>query len=402
MSDDPAPVASRPPGPVRFDDTAVAFASKSDAELRKARWLFRMMGNSTIVDIGSHFTRLALQLGLPVKGLVRQTIYAQFCGGEDLGETVSTVEHLAKSGVSTILDYGVEAKESEEEFERNLEEQVAAIRFAHEHASVPYISCKVTGYAPFSLLEALNKRPPGTPEEEAGLARLRRRLDQICEAAASRDVAVYFDAEESWIQDTIDREVHRLMEAWNTERAVVFNTVQLYRHDRLEFLKHAVEEAATAGTVYGVKLVRGAYMEKERDRAKARGEQSPIHRDKASVDRDFDEALLFCLERLDQVAFCCATHNEASTRLLVEETARRGIPLDHPHIHFAQLFGMSDHISFNLAAAGYNASKYLPYGPVREVVPYLIRRAEENRSIGGQLSRELRLIEEEISRRGGR
>ena len=386
--------------PVHFDDTATAFASKNDAELRKARWLFRMMGNSAIVDIGAHFTRLALQLGLPVKGLVRKTIYTQFCGGESLEETEPTVIRLEESGVSTILDYGVEAKESDEEFDANVEEQLRAIDFAHAHQAVPYVRCKVTGYAAFPLLEALHDGRPLSDEEELAHQRLRGRLTRICEAAASRDVALYIDAEESWIQDAVDALVTELMAAWNTERPVVFNTIQLYRHDRLAFLK-ASREAATAGGYFlGVKLVRGAYMEKERERADQLGERSPIHEDKAAVDRDFDEALLYCLDHIDRVAMCAATHNEESCALLVREAAARGIELRHPHIHFAQLFGMSDHISFNLASAGFNASKYVPYGPVGDVVPYLIRRAQENRSVAGQMSRELRLVEEEIKRRG--
>ena len=384
---------------VSFDDTQVAFAGKDDDELQKSAWLFRIMSNATIVDIGSHITQLALQIGLPVQSILKSTIYEHFCGGEDLEETKPMIQGLARHGVSTILDYGVEAKETQDEFDANLQEQLRAISFADAHASVPFVSCKVTGYAPFGLLEKLNEGQDLNDEEQAMLERLNHRLAEICQAASQLDVALYVDAEESWIQDAIDDLVDGLMAKWNVQKPTVFNTVQLYRHDRLEFLKRSHEKARLGGYVLGVKLVRGAYMEKERARADTLGYRSPIHVDKPSVDSDFDEALVYCLEHIDEIAFCAATHNEASCRLLMERAEAVGVALEHPHIHFAQLYGMSDHISFNLARAGFNASKYVPYGPVRDVVPYLIRRAQENRSVAGQVGRELRLILAEIERR---
>ena len=384
---------------VSFDNTRVAFAGKNDADLQKAAWLFRIMSNSTIVDIGSHITQLALQIGLPVQTILKSTIYEHFCGGESLEETEPMVAALAQQGVATILDYGVEAKESQDEFDLNLAEQLRAIDFADAHDAVPYVSCKITGYAPFALLEKLETGQPRTAAEEAQLDALRTRMHTICKAAAAKDVALYVDAEESWIQDAIDDITTKLMAQYNREKPTVFNTVQLYRHDRLEFLKASHRKAQEGGYFYGVKLVRGAYMEKERERAEKLGYPSPIHKDKASVDRDFDAGVAYCLDHIDQIAFCVATHNELSCRLPVENIRARGIPANHPHLHFAQLYGMSDHISFNLANAGCNAAKYVPYGPVREVVPYLIRRAQENRSVSGQVGRELRLILDEIDRR---
>ncbi|MDG1484048.1 MAG: proline dehydrogenase family protein [Myxococcota bacterium] len=384
--------------PISFDDTAIAFASRSDEELRKARWMFRLMGNEMVVDIGSHLTRMALRIGLPVQSLVKQTIYSQFCGGETLEESIPVVDRLGQEDVSTILDYGVEAKESDAEFDANVEEQIRAIVFANGRASVPYISCKITGYTSFSLLERMSAGEQ-TPEDAEAIALLKVRLTRICESAAGSDVAVYIDAEESWIQDAVDALVDALMVTYNIEKPVVFTTVQLYRHDRLAFLKRSHQAAEAGGYFLGVKLVRGAYMDKERARAAERGYPSPIHADKAAVDADFDEALSYCLEHIDRVAFCAATHNEASSMHLVRAVVAAGVDLKHPHVHFAQLMGMSDHISFNLARAGFNTSKYVPYGPVRDVVPYLIRRAEENRSISGQVGRELRLIQEEIKRR---
>ena len=384
---------------VSFDDTEVAFAGKDDQELQHSAWLFRIMSNAAIVDIGSYITQMALQIGLPVQSILKTTIYEHFCGGESLGETEPMVAALAKQGVSTILDYGVEAKESQDEFDANLDEQLRAIAFADAHAAVPYVSCKITGYAPFSLLEKINAGTLLDAEESAAQDRMMDRLHQICDAAAKLDVALYVDAEESWIQDAIDGVVDALMARFNREKPSVFNTIQLYRHDRLEFLKRSHEKAVAGGYVLGVKLVRGAYMEKERDRADEQGYPSPIHADKDAVDADFDAALVYCLEHLNEIAFCAATHNEKSCRLLVETATERGVDLRHPHIHFAQLYGMSDHISFNLARAGFNASKYVPYGPVRDVVPYLIRRAQENRSVSGQVGRELGLILAEIARR---
>jgi len=384
---------------VSFDDTEVAFAGKDSSELQHSAWLFRIMSNAAIVDIGAYITQMALQIGLPVQSILKTTIYEHFCGGEDLSETEPMVAALAEQGVSTILDYGVEAKETQDEFDANLAEQLRAIAFADAHASVPYVSCKVTGYAPFSLLEKINSGAVLDTEEQATHARMLARLHQICEAASSMDVALYVDAEESWIQDAIDETVEALMARFNTQKPSVFNTVQLYRHDRLAFLKSAHEKAVEGGYTLGVKLVRGAYMEKERDRAHDMGYVSPIHTNKESVDKDFDEALVYCVEHLEEIAFCAATHNEESCRLLVETATNRQVDLRHPHIHFAQLYGMSDHISFNLARAGFNASKYVPYGPVRDVVPYLIRRAQENRSISGQVGRELGLILAEIARR---
>ncbi len=384
---------------VSFDDTQVAFAGKDDSELSKSAWLFRIMSNSTIVDIGAHITQLALQIGLPVQSILKTTIYEHFCGGESLVETEPMVAALAAHKVSTILDYGVEAKETQDEFDANLEEQIRCIEFADGNAAVPYVSCKITGYAPFGLLEKLNNDEPLNDDEQAAVERMNDRLTRICEAAARLDVAVYVDAEESWIQDAIDGIVEDLMARFNVNKPAIFNTVQLYRHDRLAYLKACHQRAIAEGFILGVKLVRGAYMEKEQARAESKGYPNPIHPTKEAVDADFDSALIYCMENIECIAFCAATHNEASCQLLVSTAMDTGVELNHPHIHFAQLYGMSDHISFNLARAGFNASKYVPYGPVRDVVPYLIRRAQENRSVSGQVGRELGLILAEIDRR---
>lgn len=396
MSADPV----TPKTEISFDNTAIAFSGASDVELRKSRWLFRLMGNPALVDIGAHFTKLAFKVGLPVKTLVKKTIYAHFCGGESLQETLPTVNRLSRFGVSTILDYGVEGKESEEEFARAMTEQLNAIKFADEQSTVPYISCKITAYARFELLTALNEGDDLSMQQLRELQALKDRLITICDAAVASDVAVYIDAEESWIQDGIDNLVEELMQVYNQKKATVFNTVQLYRHDRLEFLKNSHRKAQEEGYILAVKLVRGAYMEKERERAKRKGYPSPIQPNKEACDKDFDLAVEYCLNHVDRIAFCAATHNEYSCLVLAQQAIARGVDPTHPNIHFAQLYGMSDHISFNLAKIGFNASKYVPYGPVKDVIPYLIRRAEENSSVAGQMGRELLLIEEEIDRRG--
>jgi proline dehydrogenase len=388
------------PVALAFDNTEVAFAGKNNRELRKAYWLFRVMSSHTVVDVGAHFTRIAFQIGLPVKALVKHTIYRHFCGGETLGEVGPLVERLAQYRVSTILDYGVEAKEGEAEFDQNVEEQLRAIAFANGNPHVPYVSCKITGYADFELLEKWQQGSPLNPEEQQARQRLEARLERLASAAHQSDVALYIDAEESWIQDPVDQLCEQLMARYNREKPVVFNTAQMYRHDRLAYLNGAVERAAGGQYVYGVKLVRGAYMEKERERARRQGYPSPIQPDKAATDRDFNQAVAFCLDHIDRVACCVATHNEQSCMMAAQGALDRGINPGNTHLHFAQLYGMSDHISYNLARAGFNASKYMPYGPVRDVIPYLIRRAEENSSVSGQMGRELGLLKAEMKRRG--
>ena len=382
-----------------FDNTEVAFAGKSNRELRKAYWLFRVMNSHTMVDVGTHFTRIAFQIGLPVKTLVKHTIYNHFCGGESLAETLPNIERLSGNMVSTILDYGVEAKDSEHEFEQNVEEQLRAIKFANGNPQVPYVSCKITGYASFDLLKKMHDGKALNAAEQEAKKRLLERLNRISAAAAASDVALYIDAEESWIQDPIDQMTEDLMARYNTKKPIIFNTAQMYRHDRLRYIKEAHERARQNGYLMGLKLVRGAYMEKERERAKQMGYPSPIQPDKQACDRDYDLALEYCLQHEGEIAFCVATHNEKSCMLVAKSAIEKGMDPHNTHIHFAQLYGMSDHISFNLAKAGFNASKYMPYVPVRDVIPYLIRRAEENSSVAGQMGRELSLIKAEMKRR---
>ncbi len=391
-----------------FDNTENAFAYKTDKDLKGARFLFRTMGYPWFVQLGTRLTPFIMKTGLPVHGLIRKTIFKQFVGGETLEETATVGAVLGKYGVSVILDYGVEGKEGEESFDHATDEFIRVISYAATQHNIPFISIKVTGLARFKLLQILNEAPrlrSGIHDHEAEINewdRVRERMYAICEVAAEKNIGVLVDAEESWIQDPIDRLTMEMMEIFNKEKVIVYNTIQLYRHDRLHFLKLSHQIAQQQGFMLGVKLVRGAYMEKERTRAADRGYASPIQPDKESTDRDYNEAIKYCIEHLDKIAIIIASHNEASNLYTVDLLNEKGLSHKHPHIHFSQLYGMSDNITFNLAKDGLSVSKYLPFGPIRDVIPYLMRRAQENSSVSGQTGRELGLIRKELARRKGK
>lgn len=382
-----------------FDDTAIAFRYRNNKELKQAQFLFSSMGSPTLTKIGMTLTKWAMGLGLPVKGLIKNTIFRQFCGGETIEEAAHTASVLNEYGVGVILDYSVEGKEEEEEFDKAVPEFIRAIRYAATQPNIPFISIKVTGFARFGLLEKIHSEQALNPAEQEEWQRVRQRIRQICEAAAQYHTMVLVDAEESWIQAPVDELTDAMMEAFNKNETIVYNTYQMYRHDRLEFLKTSYQRAAEKGYILGAKLVRGAYMEKERARAEEMGYPSPIQPDKASTDSDYDAGVLFCLERIDRIALFAGTHNEQSCFKAAAYLQEHHIPFNHPHVYFSQLYGMSDNISFNLAHAGYHVAKYLPYGPVQDVIPYLMRRAQENTSVAGQTGRELSLIKKEIKRR---
>lgn len=390
---------------ISFDNTENAFAYKSGKELKSARFLFSTMGYPWFVQLGTRLTPFIMKTGLPVHGIIRKTIFKQFVGGETLEETAGVGATLGKYGVQVILDYGVEGKEGEESFDHTTEEFIRVINYAATQTNIPFISIKVTGLARFALLQTLNDAPrlrSGIHDHEMEVAewdRVRERMYSICEVAAEKGVGVLVDAEESWIQDPIDRLTMEMMELFNKEKVVVYNTIQLYRHDRLHFLKLSHQIAQQKGFLLGVKLVRGAYMEKERARAKEIDYPSPIQPDKEAADRDYDLALRYTIDHIDQVAVIVASHNELSNLLAAQLLHEKGLAHHHPHIHFSQLFGMSDNITFNLAKEGFSVSKYLPFGPIRDVIPYLMRRAQENSSVSGQTGRELALIRRELERR---
>jgi len=388
---------------IHFENTEIAFRKSSDGDLRRAHWLFRMISRPGLVKFGKWMTNFALKLRLPIRWAIKPTIFKQFCGGESIKESLKVSQILAERNVKTILDYSVEGKTEEGDLDATMNEVVRTIQEGKNNPDIPFAVFKVTGITTFNILEKANNDLEGLSENElARYERLKERLEHICSEAHKADVPIFIDAEESWIQDTIDHLVYEMSVKFNQEKAIVYNTIQLYRHDRLAFLKEEIERAKKENFFLGVKLVRGAYMEKERQRAEDRGYPSPIQPDKEATDKDFNLALELVVENIDRVSFCAGTHNEESSLYLTTLLEKKGIKNDDPRAYFAQLLGMSDHISFNLSHKKYMVAKYVPYGPIREVLPYLIRRAEENTSVAGQTSRELSLIIKERLRRKGR
>lgn len=403
---------------ISFDNTECAFAYKSDKELKKAHFLFSYMGKPWLVNTGIKITPWAVKNNIPfTKTIIRSTIFPQFVGGETLEETAKVADKLEAFGVQVILDYGVEGNDNgDASYEHSMQQFIKVIDYAATQHNIPFMSIKVTGMCRFGLLEKLDhsvEQNAGslmkrfakaleslTAGEQEEWQRLQKRMMTICSTAAAKGIGVLIDAEETWIQDPVDVLTIIMMEQFNKEKAVVYNTLQLYRHDRLAFLKDSYEASVQRNFVLGAKLVRGAYMEKERLRAKEMNYLSPIQPDKESTDKDYNAAVEFCIEHLDRIAVIVASHNEYSNLFTTQLLDKKGLPHNHPHVHFSQLYGMSDNITFNLARSGCSVSKYLPFGPIKDVIPYLMRRAQENSSVSGQTGRELGLIEKEIKRRG--
>ncbi|GAB3916918.1 proline dehydrogenase family protein [Mucilaginibacter boryungensis] len=383
-----------------FENTEIAFRHASNADLKRAYWLFKAININFLVKAGPPITNFAVKIGLPVKGIIKATIFKHFCGGETIAECGPTINNLASDGVGTILDYSVEGEDEEQVFDETRDEIIRTITRATGDAAVPITVFKITGVARFGLLEKLDAKDGLNADEKQEWEKVQTRVKRICEKASIAKVPVMIDAEESWIQDTIDKMALNMMRTYNKEKIIVYNTYQLYRHDKLASLKADFAIAEKEGFILGAKLVRGAYMEKERKRAAEKGYSSPIQPDKASADKDYDAALRFCVEHIDKLAIVAGTHNEDSCKLLATLLDAKKIAHNHPHIYCSQLLGMSDNLSFNLANAGYNVAKYVPYGPVKAVLPYLFRRAQENTAIAGQMSRELGLIIKERKRRG--
>jgi proline dehydrogenase len=400
---------------ISFDNTEFAFEYKPDKQLKKARFLFSLMGKPWLVRIGTRLAPWSVRAHLPVKGIIRATIFQQFVGGETLDQTAVVAKKLSEYHVQVILDYGVEGKEGEDNFDHACDEFIRVINYAATQPNIPFMSVKVTGFARFALLEKINaimvkekdtlmKRYMKALEElEAGekeeWQRTRNRMMRICETASEKKVGVMVDAEETWIQEPVDALTILMMDSFNKDRAVVYNTIQHYRTDRLGFLKDSYEAASERNFILGAKLVRGAYMEKERKRAAEMGYPSPIQPDKDSTDKDFNAGVQYCIEHIERIALIVASHNEYSNLHATQLMRQKNLPLNHSHLHFSQLYGMSDNITFNLAHAGCSVSKYLPFGPIKDVIPYLMRRAQENTSVKGQTGRELALIKKELKRR---
>ena len=391
---------------ISFDNIINAFAHKSDRGLKRSRFIFRLIGYPLFVPIATRLTPLVMKSGLPViTRFIRKTIFKQFVGGETLQATAKVATVLSEFNVNVILDYAVEGKEGNANFEDATQKIIEVIKYAATQPNVPFISIKVSSFADNELLRTLNDAPrlrSGIHDNEQEIAewdKVCERMYRICEAAEENNVGVLVDAEQSWLQDPVDRLTIEMMEEFNTDKAVVYNTLQLYRHDRLHFLKLSHKIAVKNEFILGVKLVRGAYMEKERARAILTGHASPIHDTKEDTDRDFDAAIAYCIDNLTNIAFILASHNEKSNMLAANLMEEKEITPNHPNVCFSQLYGMSDNITFNLAKENYSVCKYLPFGPLKDVIPYLMRRAQENTSVKGQTGRELNLIRREIDRR---
>lgn len=382
-----------------FTNTEVAFSLKSDTELDRAYFLFKMIANEPLVRIGTAVTNFALKAHLPVEGLIRASVFDHFCGGVTEEDCLPVVDKMFTKGVSSVLDYSVEGKEDEEQFNAAMDKILKIIDFAQERKAIPFAVFKPTGFGRFDLYVKIGEKQSLSIAEQEEWDRVVERYDKVCRIAKEKDVAILIDAEESWMQDAADDLVADMMRKYNTDKAIVYNTLQMYRHDRLAYLKKLHEQARTDGFHIGMKVVRGAYMEKENKRAEEKGYPTPICESKSATDDNYNAAVDYMMQHLNEMAIFAGTHNENSSYLLMQQMQHYDIAKDDFRVFFGQLYGMSDNISYNLADNGYNVAKYLPFGPVRDVMPYLIRRAEENTSVSGQTSRELSLLKAERERR---
>jgi proline dehydrogenase len=384
---------------VSFEDSSTAFAHLSNGDLRFNYWIFRLMNNAGLTKFATSLAEFALSSRMPVRWAAKPTVFRVFCGGETISESISVIEKLRESHVGAILDYSVEGQEKESDFAMTEQEIIRTIQLAKDNENIPVSCIKVSGIASNGLLEKLSTGSDLSSSDKEAAANLHQRFERICRSAYEANVPIYVDAEESWIQDAIDRLVESMMTQFNREKAIVFQTTQMFRHDRLEYLTQLILKGRREGFRIGNKIVRGAYLDKENARAAEQGYPTPIQLSKQATDDAYNAALQLCIENIDIVEICAGTHNEYSSIYLTQLLNEKGLDKNHPHVYFSQLYGMSDYMSFNLAAAGYNVSKYLPYGPVRSTLPYLIRRAKENTAIAGQMGKEYSMILKEINRR---
>ena len=384
---------------INFNNTEVAFRGKSNGDLREMHLLFKVMNSPHWVALGKKLINIAFAIRLPIEWFVKRTIYKHFCGGVSITDSSKLIDRLDQRNVGAILDYAVEGENDEKMFDTTCKEVMQTITFAHNNKKTPFSAFKISGIGSFDLMAKVSENRPLTESEAKSYELLVKRVDDICKLGYDLDVPVLIDSEETWIQPMLDNLILDMMRKYNKEKAVVQNTYQMYRHDRVAVIKQHHSIALKEGFKLGLKIVRGAYMEKERERAKEMGYPSPIQPNKEATDRDFDDIIRYFVDNIETIWFMVATHNEKSSQLLATLIEEQGLPHNHPHIYFSQLYGMSDHLTYNLAERGYNVVKYVPYGVVKTMIPYLIRRAEENSSVTGQSSRELLLIEQEIERR---
>ncbi len=382
-----------------FNNTQIAFENKSNRQLKKAYLLFKTIENPKFVKFGSKLLNIAISIGFPIKWIIKPTVFEHFCGGENINDCEKTIQNLSEFKIRTILDYSVEGNQNEADFDNVTDEIIAIIEKTKANKNIPFAVFKVSGLASVSLLEKLNEKSQLNQKELTEYENVLNRVNKICKKAYDLKLAVLIDAEESWIQNSIDNIAMDMMKLYNKSESIVYNTLQMYRHDRKAYLLNIIDDARQNNFKIGIKLVRGAYMEKERERAAKFNYPSPIHNDKDSTDNDFNEALKICTENSGIISICAGTHNEKSNLILTELIDKQYLSKESKNFYFAQLLGMSDHISYNLANSGYKVAKYVPYGPIKSVMPYLLRRAEENTSVAGQTGRELSLIKSELKRR---
>jgi len=384
---------------LQFNNTEIAFSSKSKKELRSAFWLFKTIQKSWVVNLGNKMLAIALYLKFPIKWALKPTIFKHFCGGETINECDIVISELANNNIGSILDFSAEGNHTDLDFEFVMKEILKVIQKSKSNKSIPFAVFKVSGIARFELLEKINEKKILTAAESKEFDKVKERIDVLCNAAAEAELPLLFDAEESWIQDAIDIITIQMMQKHNQTKAIIYNTLQMYRCDRIDFFNKCIKTAREQHYCLGFKIVRGAYMEKERERASLMAYPSPIHINKLSTDNDYDKALAVCIANSDIISVCAGSHNEKSNAILTALIAEKNLDKEDKRFYFAQLLGMSDHISYNLAHNGFNVAKYVPYGPLESVLPYLIRRAQENTSIAGQTGRELNLISNELKRR---
>jgi len=382
-----------------FDNTEIAFKLKSDSELERAYFLFKMIANEPLVRIGTAATKFALKVHLPVEGLIRSTVFDHFCGGVSEKDCLSVVDSLDEVDVFSVLDYSVEGKDEEAQFNLTAEKVIELTRFAQHQKAMPFSVFKPTGFGRFEIWQKVSEKIELSDSEQQEWDAIVNRYDEVCRIAKECDIVLLIDGEESWMQKAADDLCEAMMEKYNTEKPIVFNTLQCYRWDRLAYLEGAHKRAKEKGYKLGLKVVRGAYMEKENDRAAERGYKTPICESKSATDDNFNVVMRYIFDHIDDINLFLGTHNEASSYMAMEIMKTKGLMPSDTRIWFGQLYGMSDHISYNLADEGYNVAKYIPFGPVKDVMPYLIRRAEENTSVAGQTSRELKLLKKEKKRR---
>ena len=384
---------------VNLNNNTNAFNDKSNTDLNRAWLLFLTISNPTISKILTNLLQIAISLKLPINYLVKISIFKQFCGGETITESKKTIDKLWKSKIGSILDYSAEGKQNDSDFKSVYDQGIKILNESENKNYIPFVVFKLTGLINFEILEKKNKNILLDQSEEKTYNIFLKRLEQICDKAKEINTPVFIDAEESWIQNAVDEIVLNLMKKYNHENVLIFNTIQMYRNDRVDYLNKIIDIGNKEKFKIGLKIVRGAYHEKEIDRAKKYNYNIPVHLKKEDTDKDFNKALEICVQNIDRISICSGTHNIKSSEYLIKLMKENGIKSNDKRIYSSQLLGMSDNISYNLAKANYNVCKYVPYGPIKEVIPYLIRRAEENRSISGQMSRELSNIIKEKKRR---